>query len=106
MSPVAIGLWGTLILLALFFTAMPVAYVMALVGAVGFACVTNTGAALNLVARDVFGVFSSYGLTVIPLFILMGQIAFNAGISRRLYSCAYKWLGAMPGGLAVTTVAA
>jgi len=106
MSPVAIGLWGTLILLALFFTAMPVAYVMALVGAVGFACITNTGAALNLVARDVYGVFSSYGLTVIPLFILMGQIAFNAGISRRLYACAYKWLGAMPGGLAVTTVAA
>ncbi len=106
MSPVAAGGVGTLVLLLLFFTGMPVAYVMALVGFAGFAYVINPDAALNLLARDVYSVFSSYGLTVIPLFILMGQIAYNAGISRRLYDCAYKWLGSLRGGLAMATVAA
>ncbi|MDF1551765.1 MAG: TRAP transporter large permease [Deferrisomatales bacterium] len=106
MTPVMAGLVGIAILLCLFFTAMPVAYVMGLVGFLGFAYVVNPSAALSLVARDVYSVFSSYGLTVIPLFILMGQIAFNAGISRRLYDCAFKWLGGMRGGLAMATVAA
>ncbi len=106
MSPVAIGALGIVVLVVLFFTAMPVAYVMTLVGFVGFALVVNLNAALNLVARDVYSVFSSFGLTVIPLFILMGQIAYNAGISRRLYDCAYKLLGSWRGGLAMATVAA
>ena len=106
MSPVMAGLLGIAILLCLFFTALPVAYVMGVVGAAGFAYVITPEAALRLVARDVYSVFSSYGLTVIPLFILMGQIAFNAGISRRLYDCAFKWLGGMRGGLAMATVAA
>jgi tripartite ATP-independent transporter DctM subunit len=106
MSALAIGGLGIVLLVALFFTGMPVAYVMTLVGFLGFAAVVNLNAALNLVARDMYSVFSSFGLTVIPLFILMGQIAYNAGISRRLYDCAYKLLGAWRGGLAIATVAA
>ncbi|PLX39721.1 MAG: C4-dicarboxylate ABC transporter permease [Deltaproteobacteria bacterium] len=106
MTPVVAGVLGTLILLLLFMTAMPVAYSMALVGFAGFAYVINMNAALNLVARDIYSVFSSFGLTVIPLFILMGQIAYNAGISRRLYDCAHKLLGSTKGGLAAATVAA
>jgi tripartite ATP-independent transporter DctM subunit len=61
---------------------------------------------LNLLARDVWDVFSSYNLTVIPLFVFMGQIAFHAGISRRLYDSAYVLLGHRRGGLAMTTVGA
>ena len=61
-------------------------------------------AALNLLAKDIFDVLSSYGFTVIPLFILMGQIAFNAGIAKRLYDTAYKFIGHIPGGLAMATV--
>ena len=106
MSPAAAGVVGIAVLLAFFFTAMPVAYVMALVGVVGFAWIINPNAALNLLARDIYSVFSSYGLTVIPLFVLMGQIAYNAGISRRLYDCTYKVLGGVRGGLAAATVAA
>jgi tripartite ATP-independent transporter DctM subunit len=60
---------------------------------------------LNLLAKDVFDVFSSYGFTVIPLFVLMGQVAFNAGIARRLYDASYKFIGHIPGGLAMATVA-
>ncbi|MEW6490009.1 MAG: TRAP transporter large permease [Thermodesulfobacteriota bacterium] len=106
MTPLEAGGLGIAGLLLLFFTGMPVAYAMALVGFAGFAYVISLNAALNLLSREVYSVFSSYGLTVIPLFILMGQIAFNAGISRRLYDCAYKWLGGLRGGLAMATVAA
>jgi tripartite ATP-independent transporter DctM subunit len=71
---------------------------------VGFAYVVSAKAALNLLAKDVFDVLSSYGFTVIPLFIFMGQIAFNAGIAKRLYDTAYKFIGHIPGGLAMATV--
>jgi tripartite ATP-independent transporter DctM subunit len=55
---------------------------------------------------DIWDVFGSYGLTVIPLFVFMGQIAFHAGISRRLYDSAYVLVGHRRGGLAMATVAA
>ena len=106
MNPTTVGLIGIVVLVMLFFTRMPVAYVMALVGVGGFAVVVSPDAALNLLSRDMVDVFSSYGLTVIPLFILMGQLAFNAGISRKLYDTAYKLLGHTSGGLALATVCA
>ncbi len=62
-------------------------------------------AAMGLMANDFFDALASYGLTVIPLFVLMGQIAFNAGIAKRLYDCAHRFLGHIPGGLAIATVA-
>jgi tripartite ATP-independent transporter DctM subunit len=77
---------------------------MAIIGFVGFSIIVSTKAALNLLAKDVFDVFSSYGFTVIPLFVLMGQIAFNAGIAKRLYNASYKFIGHIPGGLAMATV--
>ncbi len=50
--------------------------------------------------------FSSYGLTVIPLFIFMGQIAFYSGVNEKLYNAAYKWVGHIRGGIAMATVMA
>ena len=106
MNPTLIGIIGTAVLVLIFFSRMPVAYCMALVGYIGFSLVVSGQAGLNLLARDIYDVFSSYGLTVIPLFILMGQLAFNAGISRKLYDTAYKFLGHTSGGLAMATVCA
>ncbi|MBI5016437.1 MAG: TRAP transporter large permease [Deltaproteobacteria bacterium] len=106
MSPITVGWVGTLLMIVLFFTGLPIAYSMALVGFAGFAYVVSFQAALNLLARDIYSVYSSYGLTIIPLFVLMGQIACNAGVGRRLYDAAYKFLGRFPGGLAMATVAA
>ena len=57
-------------------------------------------------AKDLFDVFGSYNLTVIPLFILMGQISFHAGISSRLFEVAYKFIGHWPGGMAIATIGA
>jgi C4-dicarboxylate transporter, DctM subunit len=106
MSPTLIGTIGILIMLAIFMTRMPVAYVMALVGYVGFSIMISGKGGLNLLSRNIYETFSSYGLTTIPLFVLMGQFAFNSGISRRLYDTAYTFLGSTRGGLAMATVSA
>ena len=106
MSPCTIGLIGLGALLLLLFARIPVGFAMAIVGFTGFVQLVNLDAALSLLARDVFSTFSSYGLTVIPLFIFMGQVSFHAGISRRLYDTAYAFIGHRPGGLAMATVGA
>jgi C4-dicarboxylate transporter, DctM subunit len=105
MNEVIIGIVALGILLALFLTGIELGFAMAIVGFVGFGILKGFGSAYNLVAVDLFDVFTTYGFTVIPLFVLMGQIAFNAGIARRLYSSAYKFIGHIPGGLAMATVA-
>jgi tripartite ATP-independent transporter DctM subunit len=106
MNPTWIGVAGILIMLVIFMTRMPVAYVMAMVGFVGFSLMISGKGGLNLLSRNIYDSFSSYGLTTIPLFILMGQLAFNAGISRRLYDTAYAYMGSTRGGLAMATVTA
>ena len=106
MSPTLIGIIGIVLMLIIFMARMPVAYVMALVGFLGFSFMISLKGGLNLLSRNVYESFSSYGLTTIPLFVLMGQFAFNSGISRRLYDTAYKFLGSTRGGLAMATVAA
>jgi len=102
-----VGILGIVILLlVLFFLAMPVGFAMAVVGFSGFAYVVSFKAALGMVGTDIWGTFSKYGLTVIPLFILMGYLAFNSGIAEKLYNTAYKWVGHWPGGLAIATIGA
>jgi C4-dicarboxylate transporter DctM subunit len=99
-----IGILGIIILLIFLFSNMPVGFVMGLVGLGGFIYVKGLGPGLNLLASDVFEIFSSYGLTVIPLFVFMGQLSFQSGISRRLFEAAYVLLGNRRGGLAMATI--
>jgi len=106
MNPVFAGVIGIALLLLFFVFRMPIAYAMAFVGFIGFAYLTNPTAALSLVAQDIYQQFSSYPLSVIPMFILMGTFAFASGISRRLYGTAYTWVGQFRGGLTVATVLA
>ncbi|MBW1788985.1 MAG: TRAP transporter large permease [Deltaproteobacteria bacterium] len=106
MSLTAIGITGIIVLVIMLFSNMPVGFVMGFLGFLGFGYVRGLDPALSLLARDVFEVFSSYGLTVVPLFVFMGQIAFHSGISRRLYDSAYVLLGSRRGGLAMATVGA
>jgi tripartite ATP-independent transporter DctM subunit len=104
MNEVMIGILGLVVLLALFLTGIELGFAMAIVGFLGFSYIVSFKAGLNLLAKDIFDVFANYGFTVIPLFVLMGQIAFNAGIARRLYDTSYKFIGHIPGGLAMATV--
>lgn len=106
MSPVIAGIAGIGLLLLLFLLRMPVAFAMAFVGLVGFAYLADPGPALSILAQDIFEQFSSYPLSVIPMFILMGTFAFASGISRRLYETTYTWVGELRGGLTMATVLA
>lgn len=105
MSEIGIGVIFLVMLLGLFLTGLELAFAMGIIGVVGFAFLVNVKAAMGLMANDFFDALASYSLTVIPLFVLMGQIAFNAGIAKRLFGCAHKFLGHIPGGLAIATVA-
>ncbi len=106
MSPTVTGLAGFAVLIILMFLRMPVGFVMALVGYLGFGIIISWSAASNLIIRDFYATFSSYNLTVVPLFVLMGQIAFHSGISGRLFNSAHKFFGHLPGGLAIATIGA
>jgi C4-dicarboxylate transporter, DctM subunit len=106
MSPLEIGMIGCVVMVLLLLLSLPVAYAMAIVGFVGFAVVVSPQAAVSMITMDLYDTFSSYSLTVIPLFVLMGQVAFHAGISRGLFNAAYHWMGRLPGGLAIATVGA
>ena len=106
MSPEIAGIVGIVLLLVIFLLRMPVAFAMAFVGFVGFAYLSGSDAALSLLAQDIYETFSSYPLSVIPMFILMGDLAFASGISKRLYDTTYTWVGALRGGLTIATVLA
>ena len=106
MSPSLVGVIGIGALFILIFSGIPVGFLLAILGFIGFSYLTSFGAGANLIAKDYFANFSSYSLTVIPMFIFMGQIAFNSGTSQRLYDFAYKMVGQSRGGLAMATALA
>ena len=106
MSPETAGLVGICALLALFLLKVPIAFSMALVGFAGFAYLSGIDPALAVLTQDYFDTFSSYPLSVIPMFILMGSFAFASGISERLFAAAYAWAGGIRGGLTIATVLA
>jgi tripartite ATP-independent transporter DctM subunit len=107
MEPITIGFVGIIcLLLLIFIMRIPVGFAMGIIGFIGFAKVLNLKAAYGMLGTEVWNVFSSYGLTVIPLFILMGQICFYSGVNERLYKSAYAWMGHIRGGIAMATVLA
>ena len=81
------------------------AFAMAIVGFAGYAILVSMKGAMTMIVKDFLDTFASYGFTVIPLFVLMGQVSFNAGIAKRLYNSANSFMGHIPGGLALATVA-
>jgi C4-dicarboxylate transporter DctM subunit len=105
MNEVLIGCIGLCLLLALFLTGIELAYAMTFVGFVGFALLRSLPAAVDLLAKDFYDAFASYAFVVIPLFVLMGQIAYNSGIAEKMYGTSRKFVGHVPGGLALATVA-
>ena len=105
MDEITIGILGIVILtITLLFTGLEMAFAFAIVGFFGFACLTSFASAFNLLAKDYFDTFNSYSFTVIPIFVLMGQIAFNAGIAKKLYDSTNKFIGHVAGGLGIATV--
>jgi C4-dicarboxylate transporter, DctM subunit len=101
-----IGVLGIVATLALTAVGMPIAFAMGLVGFLGFSYLVGLGAAFNKLCVVPFLIASSYDYSVIPLFMLMAYVISEAGFSRNLYHFAYKWLGTLPGGMAIATIAA
>lgn len=106
MSPEIAGLLGVLFALGLIFLGTNVAAAMAVVGMAGVSLWVGTAVGFESLALTIYAKIGQYDLAVLPLFILMGQLMFAGGGGERLYSAARAWLGHMPGGLAVATVAA
>ena len=88
---------------ALVVLGMPVAFSFATVGLIFLSIFRSLEPALLILGSVPFSWASSYTLVAVPLFILMGQLAFQTGISHDLYTAADRWIGRFPGGLASTT---
>ena len=106
MPPLLIGFIAVGAFLLLSFLGLPLGFSFALVGFVGMVFLKGLIPALNLLGGNPYSQVASFILCAVPLFILMGQFAFYSGISRNLFSAAYKLMARLPGGLAVATMAA
>ena len=106
MPALTIGIIGVVVFLILIFEGMNIGLALLLVGFVGYAAIINPTAALAQLRTDPSTTASTYSLIVVPLFILMGNFAYHAGLSGGLYDAANKWLNRLPGSLACATVAA
>ncbi|WP_116084600.1 TRAP transporter large permease [Tropicimonas sp. IMCC34011] len=98
------SLIGIGILLALVFARVPIGFAMALVGGAGFALLRNIEAAGAMIGTTVFETGMSYTLSVLPLFIFMGNVLAQSGIAQGLFAGADRIFGRMRGGLALATV--
>jgi tripartite ATP-independent transporter DctM subunit len=101
-----IGLVGLAALVALIAIRVPIAYSMILVGGIGTMVLTDPRIFLAQLKNLAYSQFSIYDLSVLPMFVLMGNIATRAGLSRDLFRAANAWLGWMRGGVAMAAVAA
>jgi len=106
MSPILIGILGIILLFVLFAMRMQIGFAMALVGFLGFVVLNSFEAGLGVLGIEPFKAAAHYTLSVIPLFLLMGQFANHSGMGSDVYKLLYRWIGFMPGGLAMATVGA
>ncbi|MGG1661982.1 TRAP transporter large permease [Brevibacillus sp. NRS-1366] len=106
MSATVIALLGILALFILMMLRMPISFAMFLVGFIGLVVVASPEAAFKVTTTDLWSQFSDYSLSVIPMYILMGEVVFRAGITDKLFHAAYKWVGQLKGGMAWTIILA
>lgn len=97
---------GFAVMLALGFARLPIAFAMGLVGVVGFALKVGWLAAFAMTGSITYETGLAYGLSIIPLFILMGNLVTRAGLSEELYTASYAFLGHHRGGMAMSTIVA
>ena len=101
-----VALIGVIILFVLMFFKMPISFSMFVVGFIGLYVLLPSEGAFNLLTANIWNEFSSYSLSVIPFYILMGEIVFRSGLSKYIFECAYRWIGHFKGGMLITTILA
>lgn len=97
---------GSLVFLVLMFSGMPIAFAMALVGVLGTMSIIGIEPALSLIGQTFFDNGREYSLSVLPLFLMMGNFVVQSGIAGDLYQAAHAWLRHRRGGLAMATIVA
>ncbi|MDA0223747.1 MAG: TRAP transporter large permease [Proteobacteria bacterium] len=106
MDALLIGFSGLGMLVLLIALRMPIAYSMILVGGIGVTILNGPAIFFSQLKTLAYGQFSIYDLSVVPMFVLMGNISTKAGLSRALFKAASVWLGWMRGGVAMAAIAA
>jgi len=91
-------------MIVVMFMGLPVAFGLLLVGIVGYWVLSGADKTFLMLGAVPYSEITSYPLTVVPLFILMGNLAYQAGFAHKLYETAEKWVGSIPGGLAQATI--
>ncbi len=104
MSETIIGVWGIAALFFCLFARVPVGMALLFVGFGGIWVIDGQRAAVATMSSETYSSVTAYSLSIIPLFVLMGNMAGAAGYSQRLYEAAYAWIGRFRGGLASSTV--
>jgi C4-dicarboxylate transporter DctM subunit len=104
LSPLEIGILGGIALFFFIALGLPIGVAMGAVAVVGLALITNVEAAFSRLGQTAFTMTHNYITVVIPLFVFMGELAYVSGLTREAYSATYKWLGRLPGGLAMATI--
>jgi tripartite ATP-independent transporter DctM subunit len=106
MTPTVTGCLGIVVLVLAILSGIPIGFAMFIVGFVGFSYLVSLDAALKLLSMEMVATFSSYSFAVVSCFAVMGALAGHTGASKRLYDFAYRFLGRLPGGLAIATLGA
>jgi len=101
-----VGLIGLALLIIILFSGMPVGFVMGVIGFAGMVVISGWDAGLGMLKTVPYATIASYSLSCIPLFIIMGTFCYHAGLTQELFYSAHKFLGHLPGGLAMATIAA
>ena len=104
MEPLTLGIIGCGLLIFLCVLGVRIAYAAAIIGAFGLAVLTGFGPGLRTAGVVPHASVVNYTLSVLPMFILIGYLAYYAGITQAAFEAARRWLGWMPGGLAIATV--
>ena len=105
-SDVASGLWCVALMVALMFTGLPIPLSLGIASSLGIYYVSGTLALTNVLKTSAFTASSSWSMTVLPLFIFMGLLLTQAGLTQKMYRATEMWFGWLPGGLGIGTTAA
>ena len=106
MSSLMIGYLGVFLLLASIVLGAPIMLALTGVGFVGIVLLSGFFPALSTLGTLYYNIASGFHFSVIPMFLLMGYFAMQAGIGDDLFDACTKWFGRLPGGLAIATTGA
>ena len=106
MTPLFVGASGLALLLVLLALRVPIALALGSVSVIGVAIIRGPTAAISVLADQPYNFIAHWSLSAVPMFLLMGAVAYHAGLTQSLFKAARLWLSRLPGGLAVSSTMA